>query len=233
MDHGTAVGPPSGRKAKTIELAVFLFLILPTMGASFLMGRQSQIGFVTTAVISILNDLGLISLVFYFVWRNGESIRALGWRFEHTWREIGWGVLLFVPAYTGTQLLESALRQAGISQPGSLPSFLAAGGGVQIALAFVLVVVVAVVEETIFRGYLILRFNSAVGNATAAVLLSTAVFAVGHGYEGLAGLIGVVFLGLVLALIYLWRESLVAPMVMHFLTDFISLVLSAVLRASG
>jgi CAAX protease family protein len=232
MDHDPAVEPPN-RKVQVIELGVFLFLILPAMGASFLIGRQANIDFVMTAVVSILNDLGLVSLVFYLVWRNGESIRTIGWRFESPVREVAWGLLLFVPVYFGTQSLETLLQQAGLYAPAAPPSFLVAHGAWQIMLAFILVVVVAVVEETIFRGYLILRFTSAFRRTGAAVLLSTIVFAVGHGYEGLPALIGVFFLGLAFAMVYLWRGSLIAPMVMHFLTDFISLVLSALSRTVG
>jgi len=33
-------------------------------------------------------------------------------------------------------------------------------------------------------------------------------------------------MGLVFALVYLWRGSLVAPIVMHFLQDFIGIVLA-------
>lgn len=232
MDH-EAIGPPPDRKVQMIELGVFLFLILPTMGASFLIGHRANINFVMTAIVSILNDLGLISLIFYLIWRNGESIRTIGWRFENPGREVGWGLLLFIPVYLGIQLLESALQQAGFNAPSTPPSFLIAHGGGQIVLAFILVVVVAVVEETIFRGYLILRFASTVGRTGAAVLLSTIVFVVGHGYEGGPALIGVFFLGLVFAIVYLWRGSLIAPMVMHFLTDFISLVLSAISGTTG
>ena len=36
-------------------------------------------------------------------------------------------------------------------------------------------------------------------------------------------------MGLVFAVIYLWRQSLVAPMVMHFLQDFIGIVLAPLL----
>jgi membrane protease YdiL (CAAX protease family) len=32
-------------------------------------------------------------------------------------------------------------------------------------------------------------------------------------------------MGLLFALVYVWRQSLVAPMAMHFLQDFISIVL--------
>ncbi len=47
----------------------------------------------------------------------------------------------------------------------------------------------------------------------------------GHGYEGSLGVVTVGIMGLIFNVIYLWRKSLVAPMVMHFLQDFISIVL--------
>jgi membrane protease YdiL (CAAX protease family) len=56
-------------------------------------------------------------------------------------------------------------------------------------------------------------------------VLSAAIFALGHGYEGSAGVVTVGVMGLAFALVYLWRQSLVAPMVMHFLQDFIGIVL--------
>ena len=49
--------------------------------------------------------------------------------------------------------------------------------------------------------------------------------AVGHGCEGSAGLVTVGVMGAVFALVYLWRRSLVAPIVMHFLQYFLSIVL--------
>ena len=43
-------------------------------------------------------------------------------------------------------------------------------------------------------------------------------------------MISVFALGMIFALVYLWRQSLVAPIVMHFLTDFTSIVLVAILK---
>jgi membrane protease YdiL (CAAX protease family) len=85
--------------------------------------------------------------------------------------------------------------------------------------------VVALAEETIFRGYFILRFEAVTASPAVAVVLSAVIFSLGHGYEGSAGVVTVGVMGLVFALIYLWRRSLVAPIVMHFLQDFISVVL--------
>ena len=87
-----------------------------------------------------------------------------------------------------------------------------------------LVIVVAVSEETIFRGYLILRLKAVTGSAAAAVIISSIIFSLGHGYEGLGGAVTVGVMGAVFAVIYLWRKSLIAPITMHFLQDFIALV---------
>ncbi len=136
-----------------------------------------------------------------------------------------------LPVYFGANLLESALHTVGLSAPTKLPSFLVVSGFTKVLSAFVLVTVAAVAEETIFRGYLILRFRAVTGRTSAAVLLSSLVFSVGHGYEGMAGVISVFSLGVVLALVYLWRKSLVAPIVMHFLTDFATIILPTLLEA--
>ena len=87
-------------------------------------------------------------------------------------------------------------------------------------LSFILAAV-----ATIFRGYLMLRFQAVLRGPARAVLLSSLIFSLGHGYEGSAGLVTVGVMGAVFALIYLWRLSLVAPVVMHFLQDFLSIVL--------
>jgi membrane protease YdiL (CAAX protease family) len=182
------------------------------------------------AILAIFNDLALLSLVFYFVWRNGEPIQNLGWTFNSLRKEIAWGLILFLPVYFGANLLESALHTAGLSAPTKLPSFLVVSGFTKVLLAFILVTVVAVAEETIFRGYLILRFKAVTDRGVAAALLSSIVFSLGHGYEGMAGVISVFSIGVVLALVYLWRKSLVAPIVIHFLTDFATIILPTLLR---
>jgi membrane protease YdiL (CAAX protease family) len=88
---------------------------------------------------------------------------------------------------------------------------------------------VAIAEETIFRGYLLLRFRAINLSLPWAAVLSAVIFSLGHGYEGTSGVVTVGAMGLTFAVIYLWRQSLVAPMVMHFLQDFIGIVLAPLL----
>lgn len=213
-------------QVQLVELGVFLFLIVPSMVLSFFAFRQGSVGFTLTSIATISRDLALVCLILYFIWRNRESITAIGWTLDHAWREVALGVVLFVPVYFGARLLERALQAAGFSSPPMPePSFLSPQGIVQIILASVLVVVIAVAEETIFRGYLMLRFKSITASSFAAVVLSSFIFTLGHGYEGAAGIITVGVLGAIYSIVYLRRGSLVAPITMHFLQDFIGIVL--------
>lgn len=225
-------GVPVSREVQTIEVAVFLLLIVPPLATSFLISHQADIGFTTSAVLSILNDLGLVSLVLYFIWRNHEPLQRIGWTLQKLPWEVAWGLLLFLPVMIGANSMESALHSLGLAEPSKLPAFLVATGSARIVLAVFLVIVVAVVEETVFRGYLLLRLETVTHRPWAAVLLSAFVFSIGHGYEGPAGAISIFFLGIVLAVIYLWRKSLVAPMVIHFCIDFSSIVLAALIKTN-
>ena len=214
------------RTEQLLEVSVFLFLIVPSMVFSFFAVKQGSLGFVLVAFATILRDLALASLILFFLWRNEEPVIGIGWTFKKVWNEILLGLLLFIPFFFITGFVESGLRAIGFSIPSKpLPSFLAARGVAELVLALVLVVIVAVVEETIFRGYLLLRFRAILPNPYLAALMSAAIFSLGHGYEGSAGVLTVGFMGLVFAFIYLWRQSLVAPIAMHFLQDFIGIVL--------
>lgn len=215
-----------GRKEQVAEISVFLFLIVPSMILSFFLFKLGTLNFVLVAFATILRDLSLVALIFFFLWRNGESIHVVGWKFKHPWNDVALGIGLFMPFALSIGLIESVLRLTGFSVPSkTLPSFLTAKGPAQYLLAVFLVGIVAFAEETIFRGYLMLRLKALTASPALAVLISAAVFSIGHGYEGSSGVITVGVMGLFLALIYLWRQSLLAPMVMHFLQDFLGIVL--------
>jgi membrane protease YdiL (CAAX protease family) len=159
-------------------------------------------------------------------WRDREPFGRLGWNFKHWPVEVIWGILLFFPVYFIAAFLQPVLQQFGLSSPHTpTPSFLEATGMAEIIIASILVVVVAISEETLFRGYLLLRFTQITKNRGTALIISSVIFALGHGYEGSAGVVTVGVIGFLLAIVYIWRRSLVAPMVIHFMQDFIGIVL--------
>lgn len=215
-------------KEYLIEVTVFLILIVPSMLISFFALKEAAVSFLLVASSAIVRDTGLMCLVLFFAWRNGEPFGLFGWTKKNLWQDISIGVLLFIPFTGGIGYLEGALRRAGLSAPAGVPKFLQPSGKAETLLALALVTIVAIAEEGIFRGYLIRRFNSITGSVPAAIVISSAVFSLGHGYEGGAGLVTVAVTGAVLAIIYLWRKSLTAPIVLHFLQDFVSIVVSRI-----
>jgi membrane protease YdiL (CAAX protease family) len=221
---------PSGSmpkdKERALELLVFLFLIVPSMVLSFFTIQQGMVNFTLTAIATILRDLALVSLILFFIWRNREALGSIGWRAQGALKEVGLGLLLFVPLYFGAGWLDQLLRSIGFSAPSTpLPAVPVNQGFGEILLAIVLVIVVALAEETIFRGYLLLRFENLIQSPVWAVILSAVVFSLGHGYEGTSGAVTVGAIGAAFAVVYLWRKSLIAPVVMHFLLDFLGIVL--------
>jgi membrane protease YdiL (CAAX protease family) len=217
---------PPNRREQILEVSVFLFLIVPSMLFSFLAIKQGTVSFALSAFSTILRDLALLFLILFFLWRNRERLLSLGWTFRNGWREILLGIVLFVPIFYGVDYLDQFLQSIGFSAPPpQQPSFTTPLGEGGYILAFIMVVVVAITEETIFRGYLILRFKSIWASVGTAAVLSSVIFSLGHGYEGTSGVVAIGTLGLVLAIIYIWRKSIVAPMVIHFLQDFLAIVL--------
>ena len=213
------------KKIQALELAVFLLLIFPSMLLAAVTMKPEKLTFPLVAGATIVTDIPLLCLILYFVWRNGESFACIGLTLRNGWREATIGFVLFVPLMVLMSFMEKVLRAGGLTVPQEAPSFLVPSGEGQVVLALLLLIVVAVSEEVIFRGYLIRRFKALSGNPVAALFLSTAVFAMGHGYERSGGVLGVGVLGLIFGAIYLWRKSLVAPMVMHFIQDFIGIIL--------
>jgi membrane protease YdiL (CAAX protease family) len=228
--EATAGNPPQvpySRREQAIEVAVFLFLIGPSLVYSFIPSDSGgSVSFAFTAVATILRDLSLLALILFFFWRNREAVRGMGWTLRHMWRDIFLGIVLFVPMFFGAAWLDSFLTSIGFSSPpASGPSLEPGLSSPDLLLALALVNVVAVTEETIFRGYLIKRFSGVFGGSLISLLLSAFVFSIGHGYEGAAGVVTVGAMGLVFGLVYLWRKSLVAPVTMHFLQDFLAIIL--------
>jgi len=224
-------GEHQGKGEQGIELCVFLFLVVPSMAVSFFTARQVQLSFVLTATSTILLNLALMGLVLYFLWKNRESLDMVGLVSHTVWLDVVLGLVLFFPVYLSVNYLERALNWIGLSSPKALLPFLVPMGTGQKFLAFLLVTVVAVTEETVFRGYLIHRFRNITGSPAVAVLVSSVIFSLGHGYQGPAALIVVFLLGVIFSLIFLIRKNLVAPIIMHFLQDFVGILILPVMAA--
>jgi len=122
---GSLNSPQPGCKEQFLEISVFLFLIVPSMALSFFAIKQGGLSFSLSAVATILRDLSLVSLILFFLWRNRELVRSIGWNFTNFWKELILGVSLFFPMFYTSGILENALRAAGFLVPSTpMPAFL-------------------------------------------------------------------------------------------------------------
>lgn len=199
------------------QVLLLLFLVLPSLGLSPLLA--DGIGFPVIAVSVMVRDLALLGLVAYFVWSEGEQAQTIGWHRAGFQREAALGALLFLPVLTGLALLQWLLQHLGLPPPVPPPAAMIPEGAGQWGLAALLLVIVAVTEETLFRGFLITRLRALSGSTAFALALSSLIFAMGHGYQGRTGVVAVAALGLFYGALFLWRGSLVAPTTMHLLQN--------------
>lgn len=84
-------------------------------------------------------------------------------------------------------------------------------------------------EELFFRGHLVTCLRGLLGDTrlalTAVTILTAAVFAALHGYQGWAGVLDTgLYGGVTLTLLFLWRRRLTAPIVAHALWNSIAAV---------
>ena len=80
------------KRSSSWEVLVFLFLIVPSMVLSFFVVRQGTLGFVFTAFVVMLRDLAMVSLILFFLWRNGEPWESLGWNYKNGWKDVVLGI---------------------------------------------------------------------------------------------------------------------------------------------
>ena len=92
------------------------------------------------------------------------------------------------------------------------------------ALAFVaLVGTVSLCEELLYRGFAFAVFKQLGGGSTAlAVAGSSALFAVGHLYQGRRGVASTFVLGLLLAGARSWSDSLLPSIIAHLAVDLVA-----------
>jgi membrane protease YdiL (CAAX protease family) len=92
----------------------------------------------------------------------------------------------------------------------------------EVLVFVVLAATVSICEEFLYRGILLAALER-IGLATVfAVLVSTALFALGHLYQGAKGIISTFLLGLAFCVLRITMDSLVPCMAVHFAIDLVA-----------
>ena len=228
--------PPTGRLLAAIE--VLLCSGLPTQMALALLftriglasGRGMRIGFV--APLLLTDTALLIGLILLFLHVHRESPAEVffggrGWVSElkaagpMTVKAYGIAVLVLVSLGVLAPWLHT-VEQNPLQNLLRTPRDIA---------AFAVVVVVAGgVREEVQRAFVLRRFELWLGGPLVGVLVSSVAFGAGHAVQGMDAAITTGLLGAFLAVSYLRRRSIIAPVVSHAAFDLMQI---AVFVATG
>lgn len=85
----------------------------------------------------------------------------------------------------------------------------------QLLVWIALCVTAGMVEEFVFRGYLLQQFTAIRGNIWIGVVCSSLLFGCSHGYEGIGGMLAITAYGAMFCVLAIYRRSLRAGMMAH------------------
>jgi membrane protease YdiL (CAAX protease family) len=190
------------------------------------------------AVITALGWFPLPVVLFFIVAWISLHWRGLRWRDVGLRRPENWlatvGLALVIGV--GYQLLDTLLIGPLLEQLTRQPIDLSQFTPIQSNLALLLGSLLltwteaAFIEEMFFRGYLFNRLTDLFGNHRLgiglALLISSLVFSLAHGYQGLTGILDTFLAGIFLGLLYLaTRRNLWLPILTHGIIDTLAFLL--------
>ena len=93
-----------------------------------------------------------------------------------------------------------------------------------LSLYFLAVVILSpIIEEFLFRGIFLRRFNLELKNLTFAILISSILFGICHNF---GGILGAILFGICVSILYIKSRNILVPIFAHFLNNLISFLLA-------
>jgi membrane protease YdiL (CAAX protease family) len=177
-------------------------------------------------VFSLVDTVLLVGLIFFMLASHRERARDVFLGPRPAARDAQLGVLLIPAALfiglgvlVAIQLLAPRLHTVPVNPfQGLLKTR-------RDALLFAGIVIVAGgLREEVQRAFLIHRFEQYLGGAVAGVVITSVGFGLGHLPQGADAAIATGTLGALWAIVYLWRRSMIAPLVSHSGFDLLQIV---------
>jgi membrane protease YdiL (CAAX protease family) len=224
----------------TIVLIAFL------VTESVLTGRESKAhgmggSHIHRYLLGIVLEWVLAALAWWGIRMGHVPVRQLlgqkrkGWK---EWaRDFGIALLFWFMATMVLAAIATILRLLHLVPLQKAVFELAPQSAAEIALWLVLCVTAGMVEEFVFRGYLLQQFASlpvvgvwAESRIVMGAASSSLVFGLSHGYEGIGGMIAITVYGALFCILCVRRGSLRAGMMAHTWQDSIAGIALALLK---
>ncbi len=168
-------------------------------------------------VVSLVDTAALIALVVIFLRANGESVSGVLFGRRTGWREAQLGLLSVVPVLLSAAAVLLAVRYLA-PWLHNVPDNPLAGllKSPRDAWIFGVVALVAGgLREEVQRAFLLTRFELHLGGARVGLVVTSVAFGLAHVLQGFDAMLATAVLGFIWGAMYLWRRSVVAPIVSH------------------
>jgi len=193
-----------------VMLALGAFGLQPFVSAS-----QLSLRYVT--LLSLADTALLLGLVLFFLRVRGDDARGLFFGARRAWPEARLG-LLWVPVVflvVGVLSLLIARAAPWLRNVPENPLASLLQRPLDIAVFAVVAVIAGGVREEFQRAFILDRFERHLGGALVGLVLFSFVFGLGHALQGWDATLLTAALGAVWGALYLWRRSVIAPLVCH------------------
>jgi membrane protease YdiL (CAAX protease family) len=183
-------------------------------------------------VLSLVDAVLVVSLIFFFIKARGESIRHVLLGDRKVVREGLLGIMLVPVVFLAVVILLGVLLTL-VPRLHNVPRnpLEAMVQTPRDAVIFSVVVMIAGgVREEVQRGFIVHRFDQYLGGAAFGVAAYSVAFGLGHLEQGWDAALATGLLGAIWGCVYLVRRSIVAPMVSHAGFNLLQLIKFVTLR---
>jgi len=218
-----------------ILIAYFLGQTLPLLGYMLFEGMSITKASFDTIAASAMTDSfllflsamgGMLVAVPVAFWmaklKKGAILKDYFALNGFSFKSLGLWIIIFIVLQISTGLLIEALgakETPNFMLNLEYPTLLA-----KVLLVVAVIVAAPVVEEVVFRGFLLKGFSNSFMGVHGAVLVTSALWAVIHMQYEIAYLIAIFVIGVVFAYARIYTNSLYIPMIMHGLMNFFAVM---------
>ena len=196
-----------------------IFQFLGMLIAGIPLHFKSAAGNINIQQQVFLSGIGLIplALIIYTFRRflDRKTISSIGFSFQNRFKDLSSGFIIAFILMVGGSLILYATNQIGIS---SIP-FKVYG----IFFSFILFIIVALTEETLFRGYILNNLLDK-SNKYVALLISSLIFSIVHSLNpnfSFLAFINILLAGIILGSTYIYTRNLWFPISLHLFWNFL------------
>jgi membrane protease YdiL (CAAX protease family) len=219
-----------------IEVGVVLLVcvipwLVDSLASTDRNGSEGYYQFQSYAVTSLFHSVGPIAVVLFIIWRSKEPFARFGLRPFRVLPDVFGAIGIWVVCRISWRLLWIGLwamlsreHYRDLASQHMNHGYPPPSGTQDYIWLAAMCLAMGAVEELVVRAYLITRFEELIESTVVALLLSTALFACYHGYQGIDGIIGAALFGLIQGIAFcLFRRF--APLALaHALGDFTAIL---------